>query len=100
MEADARAQLVDREASRYAAKGFEEVHRTRYTVVLEKKPFQIPTVLHIALCIPTLGFWLIVWGILAAVNKEPIRARIFVDGDGNVRVEESAWGRTNEKETS
>ena len=79
---DERKELLGRQLATSTSRGLRVESQGDYQAVLVKGA-PVNHILHLLLCIPTLGIWLIVWAGLAIFGGEK-RSIVQVDEYGNV----------------
>lgn len=65
--------------------GWHVQSQTDYQAVMLKPGTKVNHLLHLILSLLTLGFWLIVWIIIAVTHKREHRKVLSVDESGNVQ---------------
>ena len=81
--ADQRRYILNEQVQTMAARGWAVESQTDYMAIMAlRRP--VNHGLHAALSLLTLGFWLIVWAIVAAANAGAMRETVQVDANGNV----------------
>jgi hypothetical protein len=75
---------LDAEIGRYAAAGWNLVHRDQYTAVVASPGAAVNHVLHLILTLITCGFWSVVWILVTATSSSGQRLTLTAPPDGTV----------------